>query len=400
MTLTIAFAAAFLITLVLLVRSLFRQAGVQDAIKQTTEEAASQLHLWEEFGEHLDEGVALVSPDGTIQYVNRAFAELAGWQGRSARSQKLSAVLELQEDGKRVTPDEKKRKATVQSRDGTGTPVYATKRKLHQPAGFEVVILIDASAEDAEKTLRRRLVNLSSFELRAPITAIKGYADLLLSGDDGKLGKDASSKVRTILESSDKLLRIIENMAQVEVLSEKKSTAAKERIKAAALALACEEPLQRVAAESGRRLALDSALPGGEVEAAKADVERLLGMVVNTAARTGKPKSTVTMRVEENDGEIDFRIENEGAPLARDQQRNVFDYVGAQGFEEGIGYYIAQQVISAHRARFSMSQTAAGNAFVLSLPRASQRPAESKGTAKQADAPKKGAAKKIDISKK
>lgn len=389
MTLTIVFAAAFLITLVLLVRSLFRQAGVQDAIKQTTEQAASQLHLWEEFGEHLEEGVALVSPDGTIQYVNRAFAELAGWQGRSARSQQLEAVLDLRDGDKRVTANEKKRKTTVRSRDGGGTPAYVTKRKLRQPDGFEVVILIDATAEEAEKALRRRLVNLSSFELRAPITAIKGYADLLLSDDAGKLGKDASSKVRTILESSDKLLRIIENMAQVEVLSEKKSTVAKERVKIAVMARDCAAPLQKVSAESGRKFALDPALPDVEIEVARTDIERLLGMIVNTAARTAKPKSTVNMRVDGDGNEINFRIENEGPPLARDQQRNIFDYVGAQGFEEGIGYYVAQQIISAHQARFSVSQTSSGNAFVLSLPRAGKR----------ADAPKKRAGKRADITK-
>ncbi|MEX2043311.1 MAG: ATP-binding protein [Patescibacteria group bacterium] len=398
MTLTIIFAAAFLLTLILLIRSLFRQAGVQDAIKQTTEEAANQLRLWEEFGEHLDEGVALVAPDGTVQYVNRAFAELTGWKGRSARSQQLQTVLNVTDDKKRVTPDEKRHKAVVRSRDGSGTPAYVTKRKLHQPAGFEVIVLIDATAEDAEKTLRRRLVNLSSFELRAPITAIKGYADLLLSGDSGKLGKDAKTKVRTILESSNKLLRIIENMAQVEVLSEAKSTVAKERIKASALAQSCAKPLERVTAESGRGFELDSALPDAAVEVAKTDIEHLLSMIANTAARTAKPKSTVAMHVEKNDGEVDFRIQNEGAPLARDQQRNIFDYVGAQGFEEGVGYYVAQQIISAHRARFSVSQTASGNVFALSLPRAAKQTGGRTDAKKPADSQKR-AAKKADITK-
>ncbi|HEY8108710.1 MAG TPA: histidine kinase dimerization/phospho-acceptor domain-containing protein [Patescibacteria group bacterium] len=372
MTLTYVFAAAFLLTLVLLIRSLFRQAGIQDAIKQTAEEAADQLRLWEEFGEHLDEGLALVGPDGTIRYVNRAFSELTGWKGRSAKGQKLKAVLAVLDGDKPFAPDEKKRKGIVRSRDDARTAVYVTKRKLHQPQGFEVVVLVDATAEDAEKALRRRLVNLSSFELRAPITAMKGYADMLLSGDAGKLDKEAKTKVKIILESSDKLLRIIDDMSQVQALSEAKPAAARKRTKATALAEACTGSLQRVTAESGRSYELEPIKSDSEVEVAPADVERLLGMVANTAARTGKPGSVVTMRLVENDAEIDFRIENEGAPLARDQQKNVFDYVGAQGFDEGIGYYVAQQIISAHGGRFSVSQIPAGNAFTLSLPRAKE----------------------------
>jgi K+-sensing histidine kinase KdpD len=231
-------------------------------------------------------------------------------------------------------------------------------------------------------------VNLSSFELRAPITAMKGYADLLLSGDSGKLSKDAESKVQTILDSADKLLRIIEDMAQIQTLSEARSTSTHEQLRASAVAESCVDSLKKVVAESGRRFEFQAIKSDSEVTVTKADIGRLLGMVANTAARTAEPKSVVTMRIEENDQEIDFRIENQGSPLERDQQKNVFDYVGAQGFEEGIGYYVAQQILSAHQARFSVSQTKSGNAFVLSIPRtASKKPA------------KQPAGKKVDITK-
>ncbi|MDP9211928.1 MAG: PAS domain-containing protein [bacterium] len=393
--LTFIFAGAFLITLVLLIRSLFRQAGAQDAIKQTTEEAADRFKLWEEFGQHLDEGVALVDPDGNVEYSNQSFATMTGWEGRSSFHQPLETVLSIVQDGKPLKLTERKRQGTVTAQDGTLTPAYAAKRSLTHPPGYQVVTLLDATTEQAEKELRKRLVNLSSFELRAPITAMKGYADLLLSGDAGKLPKDALSKVQTILDSANKLLRIIEDMARIETLSEEKIAVRKQRIAAKKLFTGVSDKLAATVAESSRKL--DAGTPGtdAEIEVDVTEVSRLLSMIANTAARTAAPKSEVTFNLQETAPEVEFRIENQGAPLARDQQQNVFDYVGAQGFEEGIGYYIAQQIIEAHHARFSVTGTNTGNAFVLSLPKAAAETEEASDSSEGKAAARGG--KQIDI---
>lgn len=371
--LTIIFAAAFLLTLGLLIRSLFRQAGIQDAIKETSDMAKSQLNLWEEFGQHLDEGVALVNEQETIVYANSAFAELTEWPNRSAFQQALDTVVHLQDDQAKsiaIPTIDTVDTIFVIGKDGSRTSIRAIKRPLHRPEGYSVVILHDATAENAEKQLRHRLVNLSSFELRAPITAIKGYASMLLEGDAGKLPKQVTDYVQPILESTDKVLTIIDDMASVEALSTQRGKTKKTKTKVKKFITEAAPELSKVAKAAGRKLLINDNDLETAIDIDSTQISRLLVMLVNTASRTAKSGTEVNLSVQETARTIDFQITNQGSPLPKQSQANVFDYAGGHGLDEGIGFYVAQQIIEAHHAYVTVNTHTEGNMFVLSIPKA------------------------------
>lgn len=369
--LTIGLLVALAFTVALLIRSLFRQAGIQDAMKETSEGAADQLKLWEEFGQHLDESVALIDEHGAIVYANTAFAELTQWPSRSSFHQPLGSVLEFQDaEAKPVDIPEGEAPGGlfVLGKDGRRTAAHAAKRPLHKPAGYSVVVLQNATAESAEKELRHRLVNLSSFELRAPVTAMKGYASMVLDGDAGKISKEVEGYVKPILESTDTLLTIIDDMANVEELSTKKSTSKRVPLVVGEFLRERTERLTAVAAKAERVLTVaDTSEARAEIDADQ--ISRLLAMLVNTAARTSKAGTTVTVSVSELPRTINIQLENEGSPLPKQSQANVFDYVGGRGLDEGIGFYVAKQIIESHHAYVTVNTKAEGNIFVLSIPK-------------------------------
>lgn len=369
---TLFFAVAFLITLGLLIRSLFRQAGIQDAITETTQESSSQMKLWEEFGQHLDEGVALVNDNGSIEYVNTAFANLTGWPNRSAFHQSLNAIVHLQNDEAEEVPIPTSTNNDMLyciAQDGSRTPVHAVKRSLRRPPGYSIAILQNASAENAEKELRHRLVNLSSFELRAPVTAMKGYASMLIDGDAGKVSKEALGYIKPIFESTETLLTLINDMASVEELSTKKAQAKKKVTGVNDFLGGISERLVEVARKAERSLDVRLGVTPGKFEIDPDQVTRLLVMLTNTAARTAKQQSTVLLTVEESARTIDIHLANEGDPLPKQSQANVFDYVGGRGLDEGIGFYVAKQIIESHHAFVTVNTRAEGNVFVVSLPK-------------------------------
>lgn len=370
-TLTIGLLVALAFTVALLVRSLFRQAGIQDAMKETSEGAADQLKLWEEFGQHLDESVALLDEHGTIVYANTAFAELTQWPSRSSFHQPLGSVLQFQDvEAKPVDIPEGEAPGGlfVLGKDGRRTAAHAAKRPLHKPTGYSVVVLQNATAETAEKELRHRLVNLSSFELRAPVTAMKGYASMILDGDAGKISKDVAGYVKPILESTDTLLTIIDDMANVEELSTKKSSAKRVPTVIGEFLRERTARLTAVAAKAERSLTItESGEAKAEIDADQ--ISRLLAMLVNTAARTAKAGTTIILSVSESPRTVDIQLENEGSPLPKQSQANVFDYVGGRGLDEGIGFYVAKQIIESHHAYVTVNTKAEGNVFVLSIPK-------------------------------
>lgn len=370
--LTIVFAAAFVVTLLLLIRSLFQQAGIQDAIKETSDEAHSQMKLWEEFGQHLDEGVALVNEQGDIEYVNAALAELAGWPNRSAFHQPLGTIIHLQDEEAKDIEIPKSESAVTffcLSRTGSRTPVHVARRALHRPIGYTMIVLRDATAENAEKELRHRLVNLSSFELRAPVTAMKGYASMLLDGDAGEIPEEAKGYIKPILESTDSLLELITDMASVEELSTKRAQARRKVTDVAEYLAGVTPRLSEVVRKADRQLESQDAFVHSKFEIDPDQITRLLVMLTNTAARTASPKSAVVLSVAETERTIDIHLTNEGEPLPKQNQANVFDYVGGRGLDEGIGFYVAKQIIESHHAFVTVNTRAEGNVFIVSLPK-------------------------------
>jgi signal transduction histidine kinase len=371
-SLTIALGVGWIVTFILLIRSLFRQAGIQDAMKETTDTASSQLKLWEELGQHLDEGIALVDEKNEIVYANGIFADLTGWQARSSFHLPLDTIVHLQDAdaGTATLPaTDTAEPLYLIGREGKRTAVHAIRRPLAKPSGYGLVVLSDASSELAEKELRHRLVNLSSFELRAPVTAMKGYASMLLEGDTGKLSKETTEYVKPILDSTNNLLTIIDDMAQVEELSSKRFVSKQKPTAVAEFVAKLQPRLEEVAKTAGRGLAFPESSFDGRVKMDPDQVTRLLIMLTNTAARTAKAGSQIELTIAESPRTVDLKIRNQGSPLPRESQANVFDYAGGHGLDEGIGFYVAKQIIEAHHAYVTVNTLPDGNSFILSLPK-------------------------------
>src|SRR5690606_1335798 len=86
-----------------------------------------------------------------------------------------------------------------------------------------------AQREQLEK-LTRKLIELDPqkdeyvyvavHELRAPMTAIKGYISLVLEGDTGKIEDQTREYLTDAFESNDRLIRLVNNMLNVSRIEE------------------------------------------------------------------------------------------------------------------------------------------------------------------------------------
>ena len=63
--------------------------------------------------------------------------------------------------------------------------------------------------------LKTEFVSLASHQLRSPLTAIKGYTSMLLGGDYGELNKEAKEATERIMESSNNLILVVEDLLNV-----------------------------------------------------------------------------------------------------------------------------------------------------------------------------------------
>ncbi|EKD62009.1 MAG: two-component sensor histidine kinase [uncultured bacterium] len=70
---------------------------------------------------------------------------------------------------------------------------------------------------DAQKD---EFISLAAHELRAPMTAIKGYLSMMLDGDAGKLSNTATEFLKEAVDGNDRLIRLVNNMLNVSRIEE------------------------------------------------------------------------------------------------------------------------------------------------------------------------------------
>jgi signal transduction histidine kinase len=63
--------------------------------------------------------------------------------------------------------------------------------------------------------LKSEFLSLATHQIRAPLTAIKGYASLILEGDYGKITQPVESAVKNIFESCQSLVLIVNDFLDI-----------------------------------------------------------------------------------------------------------------------------------------------------------------------------------------
>lgn len=96
--------------------------------------------------------------------------------------------------------------------------VKSIKQEVERKEELQLMADKLASANDQLRKLdnaKTEFISIASHQLRTPITAIKGFASLLLEGSYGELGEGVHGAVEKIYASSERLVALIEDLLNV-----------------------------------------------------------------------------------------------------------------------------------------------------------------------------------------
>lgn len=187
----------------------------------------------------------------------------------------------------------------------------------------ENIRLLRSLQEANEK--RTRFVSLVSHELRTPMTAIKGYADLLLRGAAGPLGEQQRNFVNVILNNVERMTALVSNLADISKLESGRLTL---HITPVALPSYVEEalrPLRAKLAEKGQFLAAD--VPPN-LPLLSADASRLvqvLNNLLSNACKYTPPGGQISVRAFQEGGRLRIEVSDSGIGIRAEEQGRVFD---------------------------------------------------------------------------
>jgi signal transduction histidine kinase len=212
-------------------------------------------------------------------------------------------------------------------------------------------------------------------DLRAPLTVIAGYAEVLASGDAGPLPEPAKRAVAAISAKATEMRTLVDGM--LEVARTDAGAVATRRLRSIDLRTAARDAVDR--AEPRARLwgdVLELAAAGAvPVRTNLPFLGRILDNLINNALTHGQHPGRVTVSVRRVGGVAEVRVEDDGHGLPDDIRERLFSAFVTEPDEmaatagTGLGLFIslalAEQIGGSLRPEEPVDS---GAAFVLTLP--------------------------------
>ncbi len=221
--------------------------------------------------------------------------------------------------------------------------------------------------------LRKELIANVSHDLRTPIAVISGYIETLKMKQDKLSAEDRDKYMGTIMNSLEKLKRLVNDLFELTKLEARQISPKKE---AFALKAVLAEALEkyRVLAEQ-KHIVLEAAFTKESmVYADLSMIERVIQNLMDNAIKYTPENGKVALEIKETeDSNVEINIRNSGEGIPQEDLPNIFDryYKGTQqASSTGLGLAIVKNILDIHEAPIKVSSIIDQyTCFSFSLPR-------------------------------
>ena len=340
------------------------------------------------------DGVMIFGPNKDIVRINGAAARLLDLPPEAARRTAAEIWASLRPetaDGRPVSLDESPGVRALQ-----GEEIHDAVLMCHTPRDRAVwtsnsaapirtadgqllgaiVTFTDITAQHELQEQRDDILRAVSHDLRSPLTAILGQAQLLQKrlarGVVGERERESAGAIATSAQRMNAMIQDLVDAARME------SAQLKLNLKPIDLPGFVLDLLERLAPTLERsrvRLQAPESLP--PVLADPNRLERILTNLLTNALKYSRPGSQVVVSFTQRDGEIVTAVADQGPGIPPEDLPQLFQrYRRARGAKAeaereglGLGLYITRRLVEAHGGRiWAESQVGVGSTFSFSLP--------------------------------
>ena len=223
---------------------------------------------------------------------------------------------------------------------------------------------------------KNEFISMASHQLRTPLTSIKGYLDMMLEGDLGKITPTQRAVLREAFSSSERMVRLINDFLNVSRLQTGKFNIDKQKIDIAQI-LRDEVALLKVVADQ-RSVEMNLKI-NKKVPLIAADSEKIRQVILNmidNAIYYSDPHKKVIISLKNNNDMIEFTVKDSGIGVPKSEQANLFSkfFRGTNARKKrpdgtGVGLFLARKVILSHDGEMIFeSEEGKGSTFGFKLP--------------------------------
>lgn len=328
--------------------------------------------------DHLYEGVAVFGSDGRLKLSNPAYARIWNLSPETLSSEPhVNDIVEACRPLFSDAADAESLKALVIMASGVRS--QATGR-LNRPDGtvvdYAVVPLPDGASlltyvdvtdsirmelalrerNDALETadrLKSEFISHVSYQLRTPLTNILGFGEILEAEMFGELNPKQHEYTQGILESSDTLLDIVNDILDLTVIEAGAMTLDLSDVEISGVIRAAEEFAQRPAQKSRIVLKVDAPEELGVIRADEKRIKQIMINLLSNALTFTSPGDTITIGAERLENTIQLYVADTGDGIKPEFQATVFDRFESRAGQDrrrgaGLGLSLVRSFVELH----------------------------------------------------
>jgi signal transduction histidine kinase len=312
-------------------------------------------------------------------------------KGVLSRSDLLSALKrqeELREQGKPILLGELLIQLGLIDRptlDGAVTEQIIQLRAALQETNRQLERRVEERTAELQKALKKlselnqlksNIISNISHELRTPMTHMKGYLELLISGSLGELNPQQQNALEVMQRSSDRLERLIEDLIQFSMASRGEFTLRPSRLDVNIL---FNTAVARSRSKANDRNVTVEIKAPEMLPLVMADEEKITWVVMqllDNAIKFTPPGGRVSLEASEEGEFVQVSVQDTGIGIPKERQEEIFEafhqldgsttrrYGGT-----GLGLALVRQIVEAHGSMVRVSsEVNRGSRFEFLLP--------------------------------
>lgn len=382
------------------------QGGATWTFENVTEQLALEsnynalIKVQGETLDHLHEAVAVFGSDGTLRLSNPAFANM--WEfGDNSKALKGRHVGKLFKSAKRKIDnfdtlddivreitgltDERK---TIDGRLELADGAIVDFVLVPLPQGQSMLTFADktdsinveraleqrAEALEASDNLKSRFIQHVSYELRAPLTSISGFGELLTSREIGALNGKQNEYVGHINEASATLKAIVDDILDLATMDAGVMHLDMRKIGLEETIDKSIEELHDQIEEHNLTVNVDVTQASSTLIADEDRMQQILFNLISNAVNFSPDGGTINILGETKNANIEITISDQGPGIAENMKNTIFDRFESGGVANqrqgtGLGLSIVQSLVNLHGGKVYVENAPTGGArFICQFP--------------------------------
>lgn len=359
----------------------------------------------------IGDGLVVSDNDGNVVLVNKAFERLLGWDKHEVLGKDKYDIIRMEsEDGTQVPKKERVRPLLLMSgkkvkaangtfvtttadyyyvaKDGNRFPVMTTSTPivLEDTIIGTVEVFRDVTEEKEIDKAKSEFVSLASHQLRTPLSTIKWYAEMLVSGDAGDLEQSQKEYVQEIYNGNERMIELVNALLNVSRIEMGTLAIEPQPTNIVDLAKSVEDELKNLIEE--KKLVFKTNY-NPDVPIVSLDPRMMRVVIQNLLTNSVKytpNKGQVSISIKRHNGSVLIEVADTGCGIPQKQQSKIFTKLfRADNVKErdtggtGLGLYIAKSIIDQTGGKiWFTSEEDKGTVFYVTIPIQGMKP--KKGT--------------------